>query len=162
VLPLPGGGEERVAERLPDSRGRASLGLGLDHAFGRHVVQKLHYRLYDDDWGIGAHTLSAETHFRLPTTTETWVFPILRYHTQTASDHFGPTGSFLGGEEFFTSDWDLGEVSSTKVGLGLRGSARPDRPWLLGLRRYEARLATFSRDDGLDGFVVSLGLGWSR
>jgi hypothetical protein len=162
VMPLPGGGQETVAERLPDSRGRAALGLGLDHAFGRRVVQKLNYRLYDDDWGITAHTLAAETHFRLPFTIETWLFPILRYHTQTASDYFGPTGSFLGTEEFFTSDWDLGEVASTKFGLGVRGSARPGRSWGLGLKRYETRLTSFSRDDGLDGFIVSLGLGWSR
>jgi hypothetical protein len=162
VLPLLGGGDERVAERLPDRRGRAALGLGLDHAFGRRVVQKLTYRLYDDDWGITAHTIAAETHFRLPTVTETWMFPILRYHRQTASDYFGPTGSFTGSEELFTSDWDLAEVVSTKYGVGVRGSARPGRPWRLGLERYEARFAFFSRDDGLDGFVASLGLGWTR
>lgn len=161
VLRPPGGGEARVAERLPDSRRRAALGLGLDHAFGRAVVQKLSYRLYDDDWGIRAHTLAAETHFRLPTATETWFFPILRYHRQTASDHFGTTGSFTGGEEFFTSDWDLTEIATTKYGLGLRGTAPAGRPWRLGLRRYEARFTLFSRDDGLDGMTASLGLGWT-
>jgi hypothetical protein len=161
VLRPPGGGEERVAERLPDRRARAALGLGLDHAFGRGVVQKLSYRLYDDDWGIAAHTIAAETHFRLPTDAETWVFPIFRYHRQTASDYFGPTGSFTGAEEFFTSDWDLAEIATTKYGLGVRGSARPDDPWWLGLRRYEARFTLFSRDDGLDGATTSLGLGWT-
>lgn len=161
VLRPPGGAEERVAERLPDRRGRAALGLGLDHAFGRSLVQKLDYRFYDDDWGITAHTIAAETHFRLPTEAETWVFPIFRYHTQSASDHFGPTGSFTGAEEFFTSDWDLAEIATTKYGFGVRGSARPDRPWWLGLRRYEARFTLFSRDDGLDGATASLGLGWT-
>ncbi len=159
VLLPPGGGELHVAERLPDSRVRAALGLGLDHAFGRRLVQKLSYRLYDDDWGITAHTIAAETHFRLPSDTETWVFPIFRYHRQTASDYFGPTGSFTGAEEFFTSDWDLAEIATTKVGLGVRGSARPGRSWWLGVRRYELRFSLFSRDDGLDGTTASVGLG---
>ena len=161
VLRPPGGGEEHVAERLPDSRRRAALGLALDHAFGRGVVQKLNYRFYDDDWGVRAHTIAAEIHFRLPTVTETWMFPILRYHRQTASDYFGPTGSFTGSEELFTSDWDLAEIATTKYGLGLRGAAPAGRPWWLGLRRYETRFTLFSRDDGLDGMTASLGLGWT-
>jgi hypothetical protein len=155
------GGEERVAERLPDSRRRAALGLGLDHAFGRRLVQKLDYRFYDDDWGIRAHTVAAETHFRLPAFSDAWWFPILRYHRQTASDHFGPTGSFTGAEEFFTSDWDLAEITTTKVGIGLRGSAPPGTTWRLRLRSYEARFSLFSRDDGLDGMTASVGLGWT-
>ena len=161
VLRPPGGAEVRVAERLPDSRRRATLGLSLDHAFGRSVVQKLNYRFYDDDWGIRAHTIAAETHFRLPMTTETWVFPILRYHRQTASDYFGPTGSFTGSEDFFTSDWDLAEIATTKYGIGLSGSAPAGQTWRLGLRRYETRFTLFSRDDGLDGMTASFGLGWT-
>jgi hypothetical protein len=161
IVRPPGGAERHVAERLPDSRRRTALGLGLDHAFHRGVVQKLNYRLYDDDWGIRAHTLAAETHIRLPLETETWVFPIARYHRQTASDYFGPTGSFDGSEELFTSDWDLAEITTTKYGLGLRGSAPAGNPWALGLRRYEARFTIFSRDDGLDGLTASLGLGWT-
>ena len=161
VLRPPGGGEERVAERLPDSRFRTALGLGVNHAFGDGVVQKISYRLYDDDWGVQAHTVGAETHFRLPLATETWLFPIVRYHRQTGSDYFGPTGSFTGSEEFFTSDWDLGEITTTKYGVGLRGLAPAGRSWWLGLRRYETRFTLFSRDDGLDGMTVSLGLGWT-
>jgi hypothetical protein len=161
ILHPAGGGEVHVAERLPDSRRRAALGLGLDHAFGDRVVQKLTYRFYDDDWGIRAHTIAAETHFRLPLAAETWVFPILRYHRQTASDHFGTAGSFTGSERFFTSDWDLAEIATTKYGLGLRGTLQAGRRWRLGLRRYETRFTLFSRDDGLDGLIASVGLGWS-
>jgi hypothetical protein len=161
ALRPPGGGEVRVAERLPDSRRRISLGLSLDHAFGGSVVQKLNYRFYDDNWGIRAHTIAAETHFRLPVATDTRVFPILRYHRQSASDYFGPTGSFTGSEEFFTSDWDLAEITTTKYGIGLGGSAPAGQTWWLGLRRYETRFTLFSRDDGLDGMTASFGLGWT-
>lgn len=161
ALRPPGGAEVRVAERLPDSRRRVALGLSLDQAFGRSVVQKLNYRFYDDDWGIRAHTIAAETHFRLPIATETRVFPILRYHQQSASDYFGPTGSFTGREDFFTSDWDLAEITTTKYGIGLSGSAPAGQTWRLGLRRYEARFTLFSRDDGLDGMTASFGLGWT-
>jgi hypothetical protein len=161
VLRRSGEADRRVAERLPDSRRRVALGVGLDHAFGRRAVQKLQYRLYDDDWGITASTLSAETHLRLPAATETWVFPILRYHRQSGSRYFGATGSFTGDEGFFTSDWDLAEISTTKYGFGVRGLAAPGRRWWLGIRRYETRFTLFSRDDGLEGLTASLGLGWS-
>lgn len=164
VALAPGAGETegaRVTERLPDRRRRSALGLGLNHAFGRAVVERLSYRLYDDDWGIRAHTLSAETHFRLPGATERWLFPILRYHTQTGSDFFAPTGAFSGREDFITADWDLGEITSQRYGLGLRSLAPPGRSWWLGIRRYEARFTLFSRDDGLEAITASLGLGWS-
>lgn len=150
-----------VAERLPDSRRRFALGLGLNHSFGRNVVQRLHYRLYDDDWGIRAHSISAETHFRLPTAGESWLYPFVRFHTQTASDYFGATGSFTGREEFYTSDWDLAEVDTDRYGLGLRLAAPAGKKWLLGIRRTELRVSFFTRDDGLEGFTGSFGFGWS-
>lgn len=151
----------RVAERLPDSRRRTALGLGLNHSFGRNLVQRAHYRLYDDDWGIRSHSISLETHFRLPTRGEGWLYPFLRYHTQTASDYFGPTGTFSGAEEFFTSDWDLGEVDTERYGLGLRVAAPPGQKWFLGIRRYEVRLSFFTRDDGLEGLTGAFGFGWT-
>jgi opacity protein-like surface antigen len=152
---------ERLTERLPDERTRWALGVGLSHAFRRNVVQKLAYRYYTDDWGIAAHSISAETHFRLPLATETWIYPLLRYHTQTAADYFRPTGLFAGGEDFFTSDWDLAEVTTERYGLGLRGLAPAGKSWWLGIRRYEARFTFFSRDDGLEGLSASFGFGWS-
>lgn len=152
---------EHVAERLPDSRMRTALGLRLNHAFTKRVVQRLHYRFYDDDWGITGHTLEAETHLRLPTRTERWIFPILRFHTQTASDYFAPPGTAAADRGLYTADPDLAELTSRKLGLGFE-TALP-----AGLRRrrlprsLELRLTRYTRDDGFESWSTSWGLGWS-
>ncbi len=162
LAPAPGfPGGEHVAERLPDSRQRMAVGLALNHTFSKRVVQRLSYRYYDDDWGIAAHTVEAETHFRLPTETEAWVYPILRFHTQTGSDYFGLPGSFTGGEDYFTADRDLSEFDSEKFGLGLRLIFRNKKSGFFSkLRSFESRLANYSRNDGLDAISFSLALGW--
>ncbi len=83
-----------VAERLPDSRSRMAVGIRLNHAFGKRFTQRFYYRYYDDDWGINASTVELEPWFRVSDNADVWLFPILRYHTQTASDYFGLPGTF--------------------------------------------------------------------
>lgn len=150
---------QRVAERLPDSRQRTAIGLSVQHAFSSKVVQRFHLRFYDDDFGIQAQTIEAETHFRIPLARESWIFPILRFHTQTASDYFGLPGTFSAGDSFFTADRDLSEFDSQKYGIGLRVLwARDRRGWKRFVRGFETRLTTYSRDDGLD--AVSASFAW--
>ena len=153
---------QRVAERLPDQRDRMALGVSLNHAFSKKIVQRFSYRLYDDDFGIMAHSIESETHFRLPTDSETWIFPILRFHTQTASDYFGLPGTFTAADPYFTADRDLSEFTSEKFGVGFRWQRQQQKTkgWLKRLRAFESRVASYSREDGLDAFTVSLALSW--
>ena len=152
----------RVAERLPDSRSRLAVGLNLNHAFSKKIVQRTNYRFYDDDFGITAHTIESETHFRLPTETALWLFPILRFHTQTASDYFGLPGVFTESAPYFTADRDLSEFTSEKFGMGFRWTRglQPARGFFGRLRGFESRIASYSREDGLDALSVSLALSW--
>jgi len=90
-----------------------------------------------------------------------WIYPILRYHTQTKADYFGETGTFTGDEEFLTSDWDLAEISTTKLGVGWNVIALPGQEWMMNLSRIEVRGTYYDRDDGLRGFTTSLGFGWT-
>ena len=152
---------ERIAERLPDSRERIAAGLSLNHSLTKRVVQRLYYRFYNDDWGIQAHTVEAETHFRLPTENDIWIFPILRFYTQTGSDYFTLPRTVQGSEPFFTADRDLSEFTSEKFGFGLRLQRRnPKKGFFSRLRSFESRLTTYSRDDGLDALSLSLAFGW--
>ena len=70
--------------------------------------------------GVQAHSLELEPHFRLPCQYESWIFPILRYHTQEGSDYFGLPQTFSAQSDFFTADRDLSEFDSEKIGLGYR------------------------------------------
>ncbi len=152
---------EHVAERLPDSRLRKAATLRLNHSFTDRFVLRTGYRFYSDDWGITAHTFDLEPHFRLRSDREMWVFPILRYSTQTAADDFGEPGTFTGAESYYTSDWDLAETSTAKLGLGWTVNTRPGQTWLGILRRFEARAAYYDRNDGLSAFATSFAFGWT-
>ncbi len=152
---------DHTTERLPDKRDRFAIGLRLNHAFSPSIVQRVGYRYYDDDWGIAAHSIELETHFRLSGPREMWVFPILRYHTQTGADYFGETGTFTGDEENLTSDWDLAEIATTKIGAGWTVLALPGEEWMLNLNRFEVRGTYYDRNDGLQGFTTSFAFGWT-
>ncbi len=152
---------DRTTERLPDRRDRFAVGLRLNHAFSPSIVQRVGYRYYDDDWVIAAHSIELETHVRLSGPREMWIFPILRYHTQTGADYFGETGTFTGDEPYLTSDWDLAEIATTKIGAGWSVTALPGEEWMLDLNRFEVRGTYYDRDDGLQGFTVSFAFGWT-
>ncbi len=152
---------EVVAERLPDARSRVALSFNLNHAFHPKFVLRSSYRFYDDDWGVQAHSLELEPHFRLPSQNESWIFPILRYHTQDGSDYFGLPRTFSAQSDFFTADRDLSEFDSEKIGLGYRlilPASAGGR--LRHLKSFETRLTSYSRDDGLDSFAASFGFGF--
>lgn len=150
-----------VAERLPDSRDRQAITLRLNHAFSDSIVQRVNYRYYDDDWGITAQSIELETHFRLPGARTMWVYPILRYHTQTAADYFGLPETFTLDDPYFSSDWDLAETTTQKFGLGWTVAAPTKKGWFLDLDRFEVRGTFYDRDDGLQGFTTSFGFGWT-
>lgn len=150
-----------IAERLPDSRDRQAVSVRLNHAFSDRIVQRFGYRYYDDDWGITAHSIDLETHFRISSDKQMWVYPIFRYHTQTAADYFGLPGAFMGEEQFLTSDWDLAETSTDKYGMGWSVNSLPGQEWFLRVDRFEIRGTFYSRDDGLQGFTTSFGFGWT-
>ena len=155
-----GGAGEVVAERLPDSRERMALGLRVNHAFTPRIVQRAAYRYYDDDFDVSAHTLEFETHFRLPTKREMWLFPIVRLHSQDGSRYFGLPSTFSIGDEFYSADRDLSEFDSEKLGLGIKVGLEGTRAWFAGIRDFEFRVTRYDRDDGLESLNTSFGFSW--
>ena len=154
---------ERVAERLPDRRARFAAGLSLNHSFSKRAVQRVQYRFYDDDWGIRAQTVSLETHFRLPATRGSWVYPILRWHSQTAADYYGAPRTSSSDDAFYSADPDLSGFDSFKYGVGWTVNFDAKQGWKRRLRSFDTRLTQYSREapgDEFDSFSVSLALGW--
>lgn len=154
-------GAVRVAERLPDSRLRKAVALRLSHSFSDRLVLRSGYRFYTDDWGISAHAVELEPHFRLRSEREMWLFPILRFSTQGGADWFGTPGTFTGTETYYTSDGDLAETTTQKYGVGFTLNTKPGQTWLGIFRRFEARAAVYDRDDGLTAFSTSFSFGWT-
>ena len=154
---------EVVAEQLPASRRRYSVGLALNHMISRGVVHRPRLRWYEDDWELEAQSFDYEIHFRLPTEREMWVFPIFRYHTQTGTDYYGRPGDFSRIDDFYTADPDLSEFDLLKFGFGVRFQL----PSVVG-RRFEdleVRLNRYDRDDGFEAMTISFAVGtrfWGR
>ena len=154
-VPFPRG--EVVAERLPDSRRRYSVGLGLNHMISRGVVHRPRLRWYEDDWNLEAQSFDYEVHFRLPTEREMWAFPIFRYHTQSGTDYYGRPGDFSRIHDFYTADPDLSEFDLLKYGFGIRFQL----PSVVGKRfeDMEVRLNRYDRDDGFEAVTISFAVG---
>ncbi len=149
----------RVTERLPEDRTRSALGLWLNHAFTDRFVGRIHYRFYDDDWGIQAHTIELEPQFKIGE--RSWIFPILRFHSQDGADYFGLPFSFDGSEDFITADRDLSEFTSEKFGIGYRTTFAPGRQgWTRRMRSFETRISVYNREDGLESTSASFAWGW--
>ncbi|MCB0635630.1 MAG: DUF3570 domain-containing protein, partial [Lewinella sp.] len=152
-------------ERLPDSRLKIPLGLRLNIFPFDGLVLRTDYRYYWDDFGIMAHTLNLEAPIKL--TRALTLSPFYRYHTQTAADYFAPYAVHTTDQQFYTSDYDLSELHSYKVGLGvgispLYGIGRMDAfaRRLLVLDKLQLRAAYYHRSTGLTAFLVSLDLGF--
>lgn len=145
-----------AAERLPDSRQRWAFKIALNMAITDKIIFRTYARHYEDDWGIDAQTVEFEPHFRLPLKNETWLYPILRYHTQAGSDYWGPAETLASNQLFATADWDIGSFSSEKFGLGFRTKVGS---WFTDY--LDARVTRYQRDGEFSSTTFSIGFGWS-
>lgn len=150
-------------ERLPDTRLKIPIGLRFNYFPVDFMVVRSYYRFYTDDWGIKAHTLSLET----PLKVKDWltISPFFRYHTQNAADYFAPFAEHIIDEQFYTSDYDLSELTSQKIGLGFRisptygiGRFKVTKNKLLMFKELNLRTAYYTRSTGLNAFIASANL----
>jgi hypothetical protein len=109
---------------------------------------------YDDDFGIKANTLELETHFKIGSRNR-WLYPIIRFHDQTGSDHFYLPETTSPDAAFYTADRDLSEFTSIKYGLGWQTAVN----WG-PFTRFDVRATYYDRNDGLTAYNLSFGLRW--
>ncbi len=151
-------------ERLPSSRLKIPLAVRFNYKPTDKIVLRSYYRFYTDDFGITGHTASLEVPIHI---SDSWsIAPFYRFHMQSGADYFLPFGEHRSTDEFYTSDYDLSELSSHKYGLGvsyapLYGLARLKMPFsknILLMKESSLRVSRYTRDTGLTGFAVALGL----
>lgn len=151
-------------ERLPGTRLKIPLAVRLNYKPIEKLAIRTYYRYYTDDFGIDAHTASIEIPYHI---NESWtIAPFYRYHTQTGSDYFNPFAVANSGDEFYTSDYDLSELKSTKYGIGigyspLYGVGRVDLPFTDRIFMFNSitfRASQYTRNTGLDGYALALAL----
>ncbi len=107
-------------ERLPSNKLKIPIGLYYNVYINKYFVLKLFYRYYSDDFDVKAHTASIELPIR-PTQSFAFI-PFYRYHTQSEAKYFKPFGHHSVNDEYYTSDFDLSNIETNRVGLELRYS----------------------------------------
>ncbi|PKQ63168.1 hypothetical protein BZG02_10435 [Labilibaculum filiforme] len=155
-------------ERLDDSRIKIPVSLRVNYYLSDFIRLKTFYRYYSDSWGISAHTASLE--LPMMVSPSFIVSPFVRYHTQTAADDFYEFGQASSSSEFYTSDYDLSDFNSVKVGVGFQYSP------VMGISNFKSplrknkvaqlksiglRTAYYDRSDGLNAWLVSLDFGFT-
>ncbi|MCX2741029.1 DUF3570 domain-containing protein [Pontibacter anaerobius] len=159
--------EEALVEQLPDSRLKFPVGLRANYYLSDLLTARMFYRFYVDDWGMVGNTLEVETPFKMGPFFS--IYPFYRFHTQTAADYFAPYKEHALSQEFYTSDYDLSDLSSHKVGIGVRysplfGVAKFGLPFTRNdtkLKSIELRASQYWRSDGLKAFLISTDLGFT-
>ena len=152
-------------ERLPNSKLKIPIGLYYNVYINKYIVLKLFYRYYSDDFDVKAHTASIELPIR-PTQSFAFI-PFYRYHTQTAAKYFKQFGYHSINDEYYTSDFDLGNIETNRVGLELRYSpfvrlGKISKKKDLTLKKIGLRGSKYFRTRGneliLKSYLVSLEL----
>ena len=151
-------------ERLPRERWKFPISARVNYYISDRFIFRSFYRYYQDDFDITAHTANVEIPIKLNTN---WtVTPYYRWHSQSAAKYFAPIDTHLSSEIFYTSDYDLSAFDSHKTGFALRyapvgGIFTAKTPvWKfhgIQLKKVELRAAYFSRSDGLNAWIASIG-----
>jgi hypothetical protein len=140
-------------EKFPEQRWKFPMNIQLNTFLGTRFILRSSYRYYYDDFGITAHTISAELPYKI---SPVWtLLPSLRYYTQSASSYFKPYKEHDASEEFYTSDYDLSEFDSWRAGFGFRYA-----PYSISgrttFRELEFRYSWYKRSDGLLAHMMTL------
>ena len=159
--------EARV-ENLPFNRLKIPVGIRFNYYVNDLMLVRAYYRYYWDDWGIQGHTASIEVPIKLNRFFS--IYPYYRYHTQSASTFFKPFGEHTTDKRFYTSDYDLSNLSSHDIGGGLRyspangigGFRLPGKKGrLLLLKEISLRYGHYTRTPNLKSNIVSFGMNFS-
>ena len=143
------GADTAVVENLPRSRVKVPLGVQWNTFIGSRVVLQLYYRFYWDDFGINANTVNPEVPIKV--TPQLSITPFVRWYSQTAADYFYPYQTAERGTPYYTSDYDLSQFTSFKVGGGIKFLTIKN----MAFRQLSVRYAHYSRSDGLSFNQVS-------
>lgn len=142
-------------ERLPNSRLKLPVALRFNYFINDFFVLRAYYRYYWDNWGVNAHTINLEVPIKVSNSFV--VYPFYRYHQQSTAKYFGAYKTHSVTDEFYTSDYDLAGLNSSKYGVGFRysplyGLGRFKVPFTKSITLFKSidlRYSHYTRNNGL-------------
>ena len=155
-------------ESLPFTRLKIPVGLRFNYYASDLLLVRTYYRYYWDDWGIQGHTASIELPFKINRFFS--VYPYYRFHTQTASTFFKPFAEHNTDVKYYTSDYDLANLTSHDIGAGLRyspasgigGFRLPGKKnRLMLLKEINLRYGHYTRTPSLKADIISFGMNFT-
>ena len=147
-------------ERLPTSRIKIPVSIRVNHFLNDHMIVRSWYRYYWDDFGIKGHTANIEIPVLVSESLR--LSPYYRFHNQTGADYFAGYRAHLSTEEFYTSDYDLSDLHSHMVGLGIGyyptfGITSTNLTGrTLTFKSIETKLSYYKRSTGLNAYIGSI------
>ena len=155
-------------ERLPSQRVRIPVTFRLNYFLFDRLIVRSWYRFYDDDFGIRAHTINLELPFKV--TNFFSLYPFYNLHTQTAANYFKGYKEHTLNEKYYTSDYDLSNLSSYELGAGIYYAPvyniatfkrRKKNKHVIALKKWEMRYAYYKRSTGLYANIISTHFGFT-
>ncbi|PWK20069.1 uncharacterized protein DUF3570 [Arcicella aurantiaca] len=137
-------------EKLPRLRHKLAIYGRFNWFLNKFVVLRTSLRLYKDDWGINSATFDLTVPVKV--TRAVTISPFVKVHAQTASDYFAGYGRHLLTDQYYTSDFDLSQLQSQKIGGTLR--LVPFHKFL-NVKSLDLRYAHYKRSDGLTGNSIT-------
>lgn len=151
-------------EKLPTHRVKFPIGVRLNYYAADWLVLRLYNRWYGDSFGVWGNTSQIELSLKMNRFFA--VYPLYRFHVQTAARYFSPFETHADDASFYTTDYDLSAFQSHKIGLGLHyaplwGVGRfkqPPRGRSNPFKSVDVRYVRYYRSDGLQSDAVSMGM----
>ncbi len=155
-------------EQLPGYRFKLPVGLRLNYSITDWLKLRSHYRFYWDSWAMIGNTIKVEFPIKIADVVR--LYPFYRFHHQTGTKYFKKHGQHISTDEFYTSDYDLSELTSHKYGLGIsitpvfgifrwKGPFRKKKVNML--KSIDLRYARYNRSDGLNANVWTVGINFT-
>ena len=147
-----------AVEILPDSRFKVAAGGRLNYYVNETFVLRSFYRYYYDDWGINSHTASIEIPIKI--TEKFTIYPGFRYYSQTEADYFAPYEMHLSINEFYTSDYDLSDYTSSQISFGVSYTDvfAKFHIWKYGLKSVDLKYAKYDRNSDFTANIITGGI----
>ena len=144
-----------AVEKLPNQRNRFSLSIKWNSFVGGRFILKNTAYAYTDNFGVLAASLQHETAYKI--NRKLTVLGDLKLYSQRASDYFAPFKEHEITDLYYTSDYDMSQFQTLKLGGGFKF-----RPYLYKaqplINLITLRYHHYLRSNGLRSHAISFAI----
>ena len=149
-------------ERLPAYRVRMPVTGRMNFYATDWLIFRSYYRFYWDNFELKSHTVYLE--IPVKPSNQLSVYPFYRFHHQQGHEYFDMKGMHSVSDQYYTSDFDQGDLHSHFVGGGFKWTPffakRKKADRRIEFEAVEARGAFYTRSDDFHSWIISGSISW--